>query len=179
MGYQELVLGAARFPTIRGGHLRLPVLPLKIPSPGWERARVRGIKKDRPPCLFSWSRTLQLPCLIVISVLYSLLRKKWRFAPQTRTTVRPGQRGAKKFLSHYGDRLVWVRYRQDARRQRRFKTVAGIDCRGMALDAAPSSSEKGKPGFGKGGLPRKGDPPTNHRRRRSLESRQASLGTPV
>ena len=42
---------------------------------------------------------------------------------QTSTTVRPGQRGAKKFLSQYGDRLVCVRYRQDAQRQRRFKTV--------------------------------------------------------
>jgi len=42
---------------------------------------------------------------------------------QTSTTLRPGQRGAKKFMSQYGDRLVCVRYRQDAQRKMRFKTV--------------------------------------------------------
>lgn len=42
---------------------------------------------------------------------------------QTSTTIRPGQRGAKKFMSQYGDRLVCVRYRQDAQQQKRFKTV--------------------------------------------------------
>src|SRR5215470_15020837 len=39
------------------------------------------------------------------------------------TTLQPGQRGAKKFLAQYGDRLVCVRYRQDQQRQKRFKTV--------------------------------------------------------
>ena len=42
---------------------------------------------------------------------------------RTSTTIQPGQRGAKKFVSQYGDRLVCVRYRQDAQRQKRFKTV--------------------------------------------------------
>jgi hypothetical protein len=37
--------------------------------------------------------------------------------------VQPGQRGAKKFVEQYGDRLVCVRYRQDEQRQKRFKTV--------------------------------------------------------
>ena len=41
----------------------------------------------------------------------------------TSTTVQPGQRGAKKFLAQYGDRLVCVRYRSDAQRRKRFKTV--------------------------------------------------------
>ena len=41
----------------------------------------------------------------------------------TSTTIQPGQRGAKKFMSQYGDRLVCVRYRQDEQRKRRFKTV--------------------------------------------------------
>ena len=40
-----------------------------------------------------------------------------------RSTIRPGQRGAKKLQTHYGDRLVCVRYRYDEQRQRRFKTV--------------------------------------------------------
>ena len=42
---------------------------------------------------------------------------------QIRSTVHPGQRGAKKLLSQYGDRLVCVRYRYDERRQRRLKTI--------------------------------------------------------
>ena len=42
---------------------------------------------------------------------------------QTSTTIQPGQRGAKKFATQYGDRLVCVRYRQDAHHQKRFKTV--------------------------------------------------------
>jgi hypothetical protein len=41
----------------------------------------------------------------------------------TSTTIQPGRRGAKKFVEQYGDRLVCVRYRQDERRQKRFKTV--------------------------------------------------------
>ena len=41
----------------------------------------------------------------------------------TSTTIQPGQRGAKKFMAQYGDRLVCVRYRQDEQRKKRFKTV--------------------------------------------------------
>ena len=40
-----------------------------------------------------------------------------------RSTVHPGQRGAKKLLTQYGDRLVCVRYRYDEQRQKRVKTV--------------------------------------------------------
>ena len=40
-----------------------------------------------------------------------------------RSTVHPGQRGAKKLLRQYGDRLVCVRYRYDEQRQKRLKTV--------------------------------------------------------
>jgi hypothetical protein len=42
---------------------------------------------------------------------------------QIRSTVQPGQRGAKKLLTQYGDRLVCVRYRYDEPRHRRLKTV--------------------------------------------------------
>jgi len=42
---------------------------------------------------------------------------------QIRSTVHPGQRGAKKLLTQYGDRLVCVRYRYDEQRQKRWKTV--------------------------------------------------------
>ena len=35
----------------------------------------------------------------------------------------PGQKGTKQLLAQYGDRLVCVRYRYDAKRQLRLKTV--------------------------------------------------------
>ena len=37
--------------------------------------------------------------------------------------LKPGQRGTKKLLAEYGDRLVCVRYRYDKMQKRRFKTV--------------------------------------------------------
>ena len=36
---------------------------------------------------------------------------------------RPGQRGTQKLLTHYGDRLVCVRYRYDAAAGKRYKTA--------------------------------------------------------
>ncbi len=42
---------------------------------------------------------------------------------RTRLTLRPGQRGTKKLLAQYGDRLVCVRYRYDGTKKKRFKTV--------------------------------------------------------
>jgi hypothetical protein len=40
-----------------------------------------------------------------------------------RLHLKPGQRGRKQLLAQYGDRLICVRYRYDAQRKRRFKTV--------------------------------------------------------
>jgi hypothetical protein len=37
--------------------------------------------------------------------------------------LKPGQKGTKQLLARYGERLVCVRYRYDARLNRRFKTV--------------------------------------------------------
>lgn len=37
--------------------------------------------------------------------------------------LKPGQRGTKRLLAEYGERLVCVRYRYDAERRKRFKTV--------------------------------------------------------
>lgn len=37
--------------------------------------------------------------------------------------MRPGQPGTKRLVERYGDRLVCVRYRYDAARGRRYKTV--------------------------------------------------------
>jgi hypothetical protein len=42
---------------------------------------------------------------------------------ETRLSLAPGQNGTKKLLSEYGDRLVCVRYRYDAQRKVRRKTV--------------------------------------------------------
>ena len=42
---------------------------------------------------------------------------------RTSTTVRPGHRGAKKFLAQYGDRLVCVRYRSDEQKRKHLKSV--------------------------------------------------------
>jgi hypothetical protein len=37
--------------------------------------------------------------------------------------LKPGQKGTKQLLARYGDRLICVRYRYDAERKKRFKTV--------------------------------------------------------
>ncbi len=42
---------------------------------------------------------------------------------ETRLSLAPGQNGTKKLLAKYGDRLVCVRYRYDAERKLRHKTV--------------------------------------------------------
>jgi len=42
---------------------------------------------------------------------------------KARSTLKPNQRGAKKFSKQYGDRLVYVRYRYDPVQKKRFTTV--------------------------------------------------------
>lgn len=42
---------------------------------------------------------------------------------ETRLSLAPGQNGTKKLLARYGDRLICVRYRYDAERGVRHKTV--------------------------------------------------------
>jgi hypothetical protein len=42
---------------------------------------------------------------------------------RTRLHLKPGQKGTKQLLAQYGDRLVCVRYRYDAQRKKRCKTV--------------------------------------------------------
>lgn len=46
---------------------------------------------------------------------------------QVRLKLRPGMRGTKKLVAKYGDRLVCVRYRYDAERGKRYKTVELIE----------------------------------------------------
>ena len=40
--------------------------------------------------------------------------------------LEPGQKSTKQLLAQYGDHLVCVRYRYDAQRKKRFKTVEFI-----------------------------------------------------
>ena len=42
---------------------------------------------------------------------------------RARLKLNPGQRGTKKLLTQYGNRLVCARYRYDAKQKKRFKTV--------------------------------------------------------
>ncbi len=42
---------------------------------------------------------------------------------RTRLNLKPGQRGTKKLLNRYGDRLICVRYRYDEESGKRYKTV--------------------------------------------------------
>ena len=42
---------------------------------------------------------------------------------KARLTLKPHQRGAKKLSRHYGDRLLYVRYRYDPVRKKRITTV--------------------------------------------------------
>jgi len=44
-------------------------------------------------------------------------------APRVRLHLKPGQKGTKQLLAKYGDRLICVRYRYDAQRKKRLKTV--------------------------------------------------------
>ena len=44
-------------------------------------------------------------------------------AGRVRLHLKPGQKGTKRLVAEYGDRLICVRYRYDARRKKRLKTV--------------------------------------------------------
>lgn len=46
---------------------------------------------------------------------------------EVRLTLKPGQRGTKKMVAKYGDRLVMVRYRYDLEREKRYKTVELVE----------------------------------------------------
>jgi len=44
-------------------------------------------------------------------------------APRVGLHLRPGHKGTNELVAQYGDRLICVRYRYDAQRKKRFKTV--------------------------------------------------------
>ncbi|MBF0102642.1 MAG: hypothetical protein HQK77_17205 [Desulfobacterales bacterium] len=42
---------------------------------------------------------------------------------EARLTLKPGQKGTKKLLEQYGDRLICVRYKYDKEKKKRYKTI--------------------------------------------------------
>lgn len=58
---------------------------------------------------------------------------------KTKLTLKPGQRGTKKLLAKYGDRLICVRYRYDEQAKKRYKTVELIEDK---QDWSPNGSSK-------------------------------------
>jgi hypothetical protein len=55
-------------------------------------------------------------------------RSRESSTPRVRLHLKPGQKGTKQLLAQYGDRLICVRYRYDAQRKKRFKTVELLVC---------------------------------------------------
>jgi hypothetical protein len=51
------------------------------------------------------------------------MAKRERQSMRVMLTLRPGQRGTKALVEEYGERLVYVRYRYDARARQRHKTI--------------------------------------------------------
>lgn len=45
---------------------------------------------------------------------------------QARRTLVPGQKGAKKYLDHYGEKLICVRYRYDEQQRKRVTTAETV-----------------------------------------------------
>jgi hypothetical protein len=58
---------------------------------------------------------------------------------QVRQTLKPGEPGTRKLADRFGDKLVCVRYRVDAARQRRFTTVE------LIVDEAPLTARRMRP----------------------------------
>jgi hypothetical protein len=50
---------------------------------------------------------------------------------ETRVTLRPGDKGTKRMVEQFGERLICVRYRYDVARKMRYKTVE------LVIEAAP------------------------------------------
>jgi hypothetical protein len=68
--------------------------------------------------------------------------------------LKPGQKGTKQLFAQYGERLICVRYRYDAQRKKRFKTVelivAGRDWEPPLPRFAAKASVEVRVGFAEG-----------------------------
>jgi hypothetical protein len=59
---------------------------------------------------------------------------------ETRLTLKPGQKGTKRFVARYGDQLVRVRYRYDPERNVRYTAVE------LIVDQVAWAPERKSPG---------------------------------
>jgi hypothetical protein len=76
------------------------------PSPAGPRYRASSIARAEPSASATPPR-----------------RSRESSTSRVRLHLKPGQKGTKQLLAQYGDRLICVRYRYDAQRKKRFKTV--------------------------------------------------------
>ena len=93
---------------------------------------------------------------------------------RVRLHLKPGQKGTKQLLAQYGDRLICVRYRYDAQRKKRFKTVellvAERDWKPPPPSLRPRPDRRVTRRLCGGGSPRPGDAG-----RRGVDSRAKGL----
>lgn len=66
---------------------------------------------------------------------------------KTRLTLKPGQNGTKKMLDKYGERPLAVRYRYDAARHLRIKTVELVEEELPWLEPTPTGMQAQTPFF--------------------------------
>lgn len=64
---------------------------------------------------------------------------------ETRVTLKPGDKGTKRLLERFGERLVCVRYRYDFARKKRYKT-AELIIEETPWDPVPETDESPRPG---------------------------------
>ena len=91
------------YAVLSEGHRRGPAYALREPSP------VGPLHGASPIAPFARAATSR--------------RSPESSTPRVRLHLKPGQKGTKQLLAQYGDRLICVRYRYDAQRKKRFKTV--------------------------------------------------------
>jgi hypothetical protein len=68
-------------------------------------------------------RNLCGPCAVYLISKITYVLSGGTETMRVRLTRRPGQSGTAAYVAEYGDRLICVRYRYDAQRRRRYKTV--------------------------------------------------------
>ena len=70
---------------------------------------------------------------------------------EARATMRPGQKGTRKLVARFGDRLLFVRYRYDRKLKKRFTTVEQIveEALGLAADTRSPTDARNRPVYGK------------------------------
>lgn len=98
-------------------------LPLSYPVPSERRwGRTVSAFHERRPAGAPYGASPSAPTRPSARAVPSL-RGLESSIPRVRLNLKPGQKGTKQLLALYGDRLICVRYRYDADRKKRLKTV--------------------------------------------------------